>query len=193
MQGPDAVGPRERAKLMAEPPPPPSPMRAEEVMSDLVPDSGRAAPTGPLARLAYALGSIGLLAATAADATAVAGRHSGFQLLGSIEIVQACVVLLASSGMLIATIVGAHACVHIVTERVSKATATRLGRIADLVSAGLFAILAIGSAWVLADLWTGFERTELLQIPLRWLRLLWVGAAVAITVQFLRNAYRRRP
>ena len=30
---------------------------------------------------------------------------------------------------------------------------------------------AAGSAWVLAEMWNGFEQTELRHIPLRWLRL----------------------
>ena len=168
---------------------PPAPV-LEDSMSDLVP-SGVPVASGALAKLAYLLGSIGLLTATAADSIAVAGRHIGFVLLGSIELVQAAVVLLASAGMLIATIVGGHASVHIVTERVSKARAARWARIADVVSALVFLLFAAGSAWVLADLWNGFERSELLHIPLRWLRLLWVVAALLVAVQFLRNARKR--
>ena len=168
---------------------PPAPM-LEESMSDLVPASAPIA-TGPLAKLAYAVGSFGLLAATAADSLAVAGRHTGLPLVGSIELVQAAVVLLASAGILIATIVGGHASVHIVTERVSKRASARLGLIADVVSALVFVFLAIGSAWILVDLWHGYERSELLHIQLRWLRLVWVLTGLVVAVQFLRNARKR--
>ena len=92
-------------------------------------------------KLAYLIGSFGLLAATAADALAVGGRHTGFAFLGSIEVVQAAVVLIASSAMVAATIVGSHASVHILTERLAKPTAHRLARLSDLLSAFLFSIV----------------------------------------------------
>lgn len=160
--------------------------------SDLVPDHG-GTPTSPVAKFAYLLGSAGLLCATAADALAVAGRHTGWHLLGSIELVQAAVVVLASAGMLAVTIGGGHASVHMVTERLSPAAAARLHRLADLASALVFVILAVGSIWVLDELWNGFEQTELLHIPLRWLRLLWIGFALLIAAYFFRNALRRTP
>jgi TRAP-type C4-dicarboxylate transport system permease small subunit len=165
--------------------------------SDLViDDEGHAvahepAHLGPVGRAAYLIGSAGLLTATATDALAVLGRHTGFQLLGSIEIVQAAVVLIASSAMVAATIVGSHASVHIVTERLSPQTARRLARGAAVLSALLFALFALGSLWVATDLWTGFEQTELLGIPLKWLRALWIAAGILITFLFLRSALRR--
>ncbi|WP_165356257.1 TRAP transporter small permease subunit [Sphingosinicella sp. BN140058] len=149
------------------------------------------AAAGPLGRTAYWIGSAGLLIATAADAIAVAGRHTGFHLLGSIEVVQASVVLIASSAMVAATIVGAHASVHILTERLRPGTARRLARGAALLGTLLFLLIAAGSAWVASDLWSGFEQTELLGIPLRWLRLLWIAAALLIAMLFLRTATRR--
>jgi len=155
------------------------------------PDENRAphAPAhGPLARLAYALGGAGLLAATATDAIAVAGRHTGLHLLGSIELVQSAVVLLATSGMLIATLVGGHASVHIVTERLSRPAAARLARIAAFASGLTFLALAAGSIWLAYDLWNGFEQTELLHIPLRWLRTLWIVFALVIAGCFFRAA-----
>jgi TRAP-type C4-dicarboxylate transport system permease small subunit len=162
----------------------------DDSMSDLAGDRPAAA-QGPLARFAYALGGFGLLGATAADSLAVAGRHTGVHLLGSIELVQAAVVLLGASAMLIATLVGGHASVHIVTERLSRPAAAKLARLASLVSALVFLTLAAGSIWVASDLWNGFERTELLQIPLRWLRLVWIIFALLIALIFLRNAVKK--
>ncbi|MBC2665423.1 TRAP transporter small permease subunit [Novosphingobium flavum] len=143
---------------------------------------------GPLAQIAYVLGGAGLLAATTTDSLAVAGRHTGLHLLGSIELVQAAVVLLATSAMLIATMVGGHASVHIVTERLPRPTAARLARVASAVSGVTFLLIALGSAWILSDLWNGHERTELLHLPLRWLRLLWIVFALLIAFQFFRRA-----
>lgn len=151
---------------------------------------GTSPPSGALAKVAYALGGFGLLAATAADSIAVAGRHAGIPLLGSIELVQVAVVLLASSAMMIVTLAVGHASVHIVTERVSPALAAVLARFANLLSGLVFLALAIGSIWITADLWNGFEQTELLHIPLRWLRLVWIVFALLISARFLLNAWK---
>jgi TRAP-type C4-dicarboxylate transport system permease small subunit len=176
--------------------PPAIDMTSPALASDIVPDTGNLhgthKPAGPLAKAAYVLGSLGLLAATAADSLAVAGRHTGIHLVGSIELVQAAVVLLAATAILMVTIGRGHATVHIVTERMSKPGAAHLARITDLVSAIAFLILAAGSAWVLAELWDGFEQTELLHIPLRWLRLLWVVFAVLVAGYFARDALKGR-
>lgn len=173
----------------------PPPDTTGTMASDLAPDAGQLhaghRPTGPLAKASYVLGSTGLLAATAADSLAVAGRHTGVHLIGSIELVQSAVVLLAAAAMLMVTIGGGHATVHIVTERLSRRSAVGLRRLTDLVSAAVFLLLAIGSALVLAELWNGYEQTELLHIPLRWLRLLWVVFALLVAAQFIRDAFRR--
>jgi TRAP-type transport system small permease protein len=172
-------------------------MKIHDDSSDLVIDeeghATRVAPAevGPVGKAAYWIGSAGLLIATAADALAVLGRHTGVALLGSIEIIQVSVVLIASSAMVAATIVGAHASVHILTERLAKPNADRLARIASWLSALIFLLLAAGSIWVASDLWSGFEQTELLGIPLRWFRAAWIVAALLIVALFVRQAVRR--
>jgi hypothetical protein len=154
---------------------------------------GAAAPGGLLARLGYLLGSVGLIMATAADAVSVAGRHLGFRLIGSIELVQAAVVLLASAAMLVVTIGRGHASVHMVTGRLRSATRVKLGRAVALISAAVFLALAAGSAWIVAELWHGYEQTELLHLPLRWLRVLWVVFALFIAFEFARAAWPKQP
>lgn len=172
-------------------------MKIHDDSSDLVIDEeGHAtreasAKVGPLGKAAYWIGSIGLLTATAADALAVLGRHTGFALLGSIEIIQVSVVLIASTAMVAATIVGSHASVHILTERLAQPKARLLARISNALSALVFLLLAAGSIWVASDLWSGFEQTELLGIPLRWFRAAWIAAALLIVALFIRQALRR--
>lgn len=148
---------------------------------------------GPLTRGAFLIGSAGLLAATATDALAVLGRHAGFTLLGSIELVQFAIVLVASSAMVGATLQSAHASVHLLTQRLRPETADRLARVMAVLSALLFVIIALGSIWVASDLWSGFERTELLGLPLRWFRLLFIAATLLIALLFLRQAFARTP
>lgn len=143
---------------------------------------------GLLTRISFILGSVGLLMAMAADAIAVLGRHVGFTLLGAIEVVQASVVLAASAAMVGATLSGAHARVHILIERLSPIWHRRYDRAADVVCCLFFLFLAAGSAWVAADLWGGFEVTEILGLPLRWLRVVWIGSCLLIALLFLARA-----
>lgn len=143
----------------------------------------------PLRRLAYALGATGLALAASSDFIAVAGRHLGLHLLGSIELTQTGIVFLGAGAMLYATLERHHASVHMVTSRLSAPLADTLRRIMSVVSALVFLSVAIGTAWVMRDLWAGYEMTELLQIPIRWLRTLWLVASFIIAALFLRQAF----
>ncbi|ODP37761.1 TRAP transporter small permease [Sphingomonas turrisvirgatae] len=150
-----------------------------------------AAPTGLAGRATFLIGSAGLLLATAADSIAVLGRHSGFALHGAIEIVQAAIVLIAASSMVSVTLVRGHAAVHILTDRLTPARRATLARIANLLGAIAVLLLAGGSLILLVDLWNGFERSELLHIPLRWFRLLMIVALLFVALLFLRDALAR--
>lgn len=159
--------------------------------ADVEPSGTPPAPS-PLTRVVLAAGSAGLLGAIATDALAVAGRHAGIRVLGAIELVQACIVVVATSSILLATLVDAHALVHILLERLSPAASARILRLADAASALVFLWIAAGSAWLAADLWHAFELTEILQIPLRWFRLLWILGATAAACVFAWRAIRGR-
>jgi hypothetical protein len=91
---------------------------------------------------AYTPGALGLVLAAGSDAIAVAGRHIGLHLLGSIEITEAAIVLLSTSAMLVATLDFHHASVHMLTARLSPVNAGRLARVAALFGALLFMLLA---------------------------------------------------
>lgn len=150
---------------------------------------------GAIAKLAFLIGCCGLLLATAADSIAVLGRHVGFPLLGAIEVVQAAIVLIAASSLVSVTLARGHAGVHILTERLKPVPRRRLAIVADLAAALTVIILVIGSTMILGDLWNGYERSELLHIPLRLLRLLMTVALVVVAIAFLRQAWvtwRRR-
>jgi TRAP-type C4-dicarboxylate transport system permease small subunit len=170
----------------------PDPGELRLIDADIDASEASASPVAtPLQRLSLALGSAALLAAMATDAIAVAGRHAGIALLGSIEIVQACIVVVATSAMVAATVMGAHARVLILMEKVDAATAALLDRLADATSALVFLWLAAGSIWLASDLWSGVEITELLNIPLRWLRLVWIIGALTIAALFAVRACKR--
>lgn len=163
-----------------------------DVAPDRGPDQAHEPPpaptTGIAARLSFYLGSAGLLIAMATDAIAVLGRHTGFALLGAIEIVQAAIVLITAASMVSVTLSRGHAAVHILTERLSKPRARQLQRVAGLLGALTVALLIAGSAILLGDLWGGHERSELLHIPLRWFRVLMIAALAFILILFVRQA-----
>ena len=167
-----------------------------DVIADLAPAQGEEPPaaptTGIAAKAAFYVGSCGLLVAMAADSIAVLGRHTGFALLGAIEIVQASIVLIAASALVSATLARGHAAVHILTERLKPARRTALARFADGLSVVTVVLLATGSAILLADLWGGHERSELLHVPLRWLRVLMLAALLLVAAIFLRHAFGTR-
>ena len=143
-------------------------------------------------RLAVALGSVGLLGAMATDTLAVLGRHTGFSVLGSIEIVQTMIVLLASSAIVLATLQRNHAAVHILTERLPPSRAALLARLASLFAAIIVSVLLIGALWLMVDLWNAHERSELLHIPFRVLRAIFATALLIVAVIFARQAVARR-
>lgn len=161
-------------------------MTGPTVASDTSPAS-----RGWLERTAFVVGSIGLLTAMLADSLAVLGRHVGWPLLGSIEIVQASVVLLASAAMLGTTIVGKHARAHLVIDRLGPRGQRWLLACSDALSAVVFFWFAAGACWVAFELWHGHEHSELLHIPWRWLRVAWIVASVLIGSLFLVRAVRR--
>jgi TRAP-type C4-dicarboxylate transport system permease small subunit len=169
----------------------PHPPVSDTDMDQVVPETARS--SSRLRSIAFGTGSAALLLAMATDALAVAGRHAGVTVLGAIEVVQACEVVVATSAIVIATIDGAHARVRILLEQVGAATATMLDRAANIVSALVLLGVVAGSFWLASDLWNGQEITEVLGLPLRWLRLFWIAGAFVTAGLFAVFAARRRP
>lgn len=143
-------------------------------------------------RWAFAAGAIGLLGAMAIDFTSVVGRHLGFPLLGSIELVQLCVVVAASAALVGGTLSGAHAAVHVLTERMPVAHQRFWARFAAALGALFFAALAIGGAWLASDTWPGDERSELLQLPFFPFRVIWCAATALTACLFVVQIVRPR-
>ncbi|MBL8552164.1 MAG: TRAP transporter small permease subunit [Hyphomonadaceae bacterium] len=141
-----------------------------------------------LERIAYAFGAVGLLGAMATDSIAVAGRRLQLPLLGSVEIVQAFVVIAASCAMLVATFAGEHASVRVLVDRAPKKMRELLTRAANLLFACFFAALAAGSVWIMWDLRAGAEATEIIGIPLAWLRGFWTVCAVIVAALLVKRA-----
>jgi TRAP-type C4-dicarboxylate transport system permease small subunit len=135
------------------------------------------------------IGSFGLAFAVLTDTIAVIGRHLNIALLGSIEIVQASIVLLASGAIVAATKHGNHARVRILTDRLNPALSARLNYFTALISTIYSLLMAVGCAWVIWEVWTEHERSEILHIPLAWLRLLLLVALVSVSAYFLCSRF----
>jgi TRAP-type transport system small permease protein len=143
-------------------------------------------------RVLVAIGGIALLIAMGVDALALAGRNLGVPFLGSIEIVQAAVLVSGAVAMLVATFAGIHARVRLLVARTSPRVRSTLETLALAASAVFFMALAAGSLWITHDLWTGGEESELLHLPYRPLRLFMVLLMVAVAIAFAVRAFSRR-
>jgi TRAP-type C4-dicarboxylate transport system permease small subunit len=140
--------------------------------------------------LLFYAGSAGLLTMMLVESAAVIGRHIGIPLLGALEIVQAAIVPAACGAMLIATLSGAHAAVHLVSDRLPESARRRMGRAESVVAGVYFAALFAGTTWLAVEYWNSFEQTEVLHIPFRPLRALVALAAVSLALVYFHRAIR---
>lgn len=141
---------------------------------------------GPL----FYVGSAGLLAVMAIEAVAVAGRHSRLPLLGALEMAQAAIVPAACASMIIASLAGTHAVVHLLIERLAERARARVLRASGLLAGLFFAGLCVGMAWLSAEFWNSFEETDVLHIPFRPLRALVTLCAGVLALIFFARAWR---
>jgi len=135
------------------------------------------------------IGSLGLALAVLTDTVAVIGRHLNIALLGSIEIVQACIVLLSSGAIVAATKYGNHARVRILTDRLNPEFSAKLNRFTAFISTVYSLIMVVGCAWIIWEVWAEHERSEILHIPLVWLRLLLLLALISVSAYFLASRF----
>jgi TRAP-type transport system small permease protein len=149
-------------------------------------------PRGPEA-WAFYVGATALLFAMATDALAVLGRHLGIPLLGSIELVQAAILLVSSAAIVSATMAEKHAVVHLLLDRLSPRTRALMLRIHAGLCALFFLALCIGSVWIAFDLRNGHEESELLGIPYAPLRLIAILATFGAALICLRRVAARTP
>lgn len=142
---------------------------------------------GPL----FYIGAGGLLAMMVIETAAVLGRHAGFPVTGALEIAQATIVFAACAAMLVATMQGAHAAVHMLTDRMPTGMQHQVFRAGSVLAGLFFAALCAGSAWLAFEYWNSFEQTEVLHIPFRPLRAVVTLAAALVSLVFFHRALRR--
>lgn len=143
-------------------------------------------------RMLTLTGGIALLAATGIDSISVIGRHLGLPFRGSIELVQVAVLVAGTLGLLVATLGRVHARVHLLIDRMSESRRAMLDRVSALLGAVFFATLLAGSVWLMADLWTGHEQSEVLGVSWRAMRIFANIVLAAIVLAWLGQAVRTR-
>jgi TRAP-type C4-dicarboxylate transport system permease small subunit len=121
-------------------------------------------------KMVVIIGGCALLGATAIDTLAVIGRHIGFPIRGSIELMQAMVLISGATSIVLATLAGTHPRVKIIVDRISGATRDIADRTSTLMTALFFLLLLCGSVWIAMDLWSSHEMSEVLGVPWRWMR-----------------------
>jgi TRAP-type C4-dicarboxylate transport system permease small subunit len=141
----------------------------------------------------FYLGAAALLFAMAVEAIAVLGRHIGVPLWGSIELVQAGILVASSTAILSATLADKHARVRILTDRVSGRSRMWLQRVQAFFCALFFCALTAGSVWIFLDLRGGYEESELLHIPYAPLRIVCILSIIGVVLNFLRRLRETPP
>jgi TRAP-type transport system small permease protein len=140
----------------------------------------------------FIIGAAALLLAMAVDVLAVIGRHVGISLLGSIELVQAAMLLASSAALVAATLHRQHASVHLLIDRIPARWRGRITILNGVLSVIFFLALAAGSIWIAYDLWSAHEGSDLLGIPYAPLRIASIIALLAAAFLFARGM-RRSP
>lgn len=118
------------------------------------------------------IGGLALLAATLIDTIAVIGRHVGLPLTGSIELMQAAVLVSSSIGIVVATLESSHARVRLLVDRLRLPMRAVADRLSDGFTLIFLLCVLAGSLWLAMDLWDGNEQSELLGVPWAALRLI---------------------
>ncbi|CDO34912.1 TRAP transporter small permease subunit [Novosphingobium sp. KN65.2] len=137
------------------------------------------------------LGGAALLAATAIDTLAVLGRHLGLPVTGSIELMQAAVLVSGSIGLLVSTIYRSHARVRLIVDRLPPSWRSIADRCSDGLTLLFVLALLAGSVWLSVDLWNAHEESELLGVPWRVLRLFANACLLAICAVLTLRIVRR--
>jgi len=143
-------------------------------------------------RLLIWLGGCALLAATAIDTLAVIGRQVGLPLTGSIELMQAVVLVSGSIGLVVATIEQSHARVRLLVARLGARAQAVADRLSDGLTLLFYLALLAGSGWIAVELWASHEQSEWVGVPWRVLRLIANACLLASCVVLAWRIIRRR-
>lgn len=133
------------------------------------------------------VGGVPLLAAMFTEFFAVVARNTGWNIIGSIELVQALILLSSCCAIVIATLSRSHAKVSVLSRRITGRSGSVLRVLTALGGAVFFLALAVGSAWIAVDMWGAAEQSELLALPWFPLRCIATLATFIVAVIYARR------
>jgi TRAP-type C4-dicarboxylate transport system permease small subunit len=133
------------------------------------------------------IGGVPLLAAMFTEFLAVVARNTGWNIVGSIEFVQAMVLLSSCGAIVLATLSRSHAKVTVISRRITGRSGSALRLVIALGASTFFLALAAGSAWIAMDMWGAAEQSELLAIPYLPLRCVAALATFVVAVIYARR------
>jgi TRAP-type C4-dicarboxylate transport system permease small subunit len=136
-------------------------------------------------KILFYMGGAALLFAMSVDTIAVIGRHIGWPLWGSIEMVQAAILVASSVAILTATLARKHVRVRVLMDRLEGRSGMWLQRIQAVFCIVFFCALTAGSFWIYMDERNGFEESEVLHIPFAPLRIICIVTLLAVVLSFL--------
>ncbi|HMB58324.1 MAG TPA: TRAP transporter small permease subunit [Xanthomonadales bacterium] len=139
------------------------------------------------------VGGVPLLLVMLIEFITVVGRNTGFIILGSIELVQAAILLSSASAIVMATLSRSHAKVRILLNRSSGKTAQFLKVFNALGGMLFFLALTIGGVWIALDMWDAQEHSELLRVPYLPLRVFAAVCTLTTAGLYLRRMFVRGP
>jgi TRAP-type C4-dicarboxylate transport system permease small subunit len=113
--------------------------------------------------------------------------------VGSIELVQAAMLIASSAAIVLATLHRRHAMVHLLLNRLGTPSKRRLLQSGCLLGSVFFIFLTIASLLALHDMWGAHEQSDLLHVPYVPLRILSAIAAAAAALALLAQGMRRPP
>lgn len=148
---------------------------------------------GRIYRSAIWLGGSALLLAAMIDLASVLARNLASSIHGAIELIQVALLIAGSLGLVVAIASRTHARVHMLTDRLSDAGKTVMGRATALAVATFFLCLLAGSGWIALDLWNSQEYSEVVGVPWRWLRAFANACFFAAVLILLRQMWKPRP
>jgi TRAP-type transport system small permease protein len=148
-------------------------------------------PRGWIPTTIIIVGSVGLMGAMLTDGLAVIGRHIGVPVVGSIEVSQAFVIVMASSAIAFASLGDQHAAVDLVFNRLPDWAKRAAMRVNAVLAFAFVAALVVASVWIAVEHWATDEQTELVKIPLRWFRVFWIAAACIAAGAFAISIFRK--
>lgn len=153
-------------------------------------DAGRA--SGRFAAVVVAIGMLALVGELILVFAAAILRNLGVALPGTVESVELLIAVIASAAIVRATLAGNHATIKLAIDRVSARVRNRLHVFVHLCGALYWAMLALGTTWIIFEVWGRQEATMLLELPVVPFRIVWLLACVSIVVLLLVRAFSAR-